>query len=234
MTKSTDASYEQEILRRLSEAGAAGLNKTQLGIHGLKTPKAKALESLLKRREIANLGSDKKTRYVLVQYFQSLELAYEHIETLSRQLGIKLSSQNSLTVELKGQIKKKADEALKLLVQEGKLIKLSHAGKPVYLHVSALPKTLATPVSIQAPTDAAILKAYKETVAEFGYPDVLIHEVFLRLGGDLEAFKAALKQACQEGKAVANVGDWSLSSPEERNAALYINGSPHLRIRFKE
>jgi len=233
MTNSAEA-YEQDILRRLSEAGAGGLNKTQLGIRSQKTPKAKVLESLLKRREIANLGSDNKTRYVLVQYFQPLELAYEHIETLSRQLGIKLGSQSSLTVELKGQIKKKADEALKLLVREGKLIKLSHAGRPVYLHVSALPKTLATSVSIQAPTEAAIRKAYKETVAEFGYPDVLIHEVFLRLGGDLETFKIALKQACEERKAIASVGDWSLSSPEERNTALYINGSPHLRIRFKE
>lgn len=232
MTKSSDTFCEQEILRLLGEAGAAGLSKTQLGIRAPKTSKATMLESLLKRREIANIGSDNKRRYVLAQYFQPLEMAYEHIETLSNQRGIKLSSQSFLTIELKGQFKKKADEALKLLVQEGKLIKLSYAGKPIYLHSSVLP--LASPPPPPLPSLDAIRKAYKETVTAFGYPDVRIHEVFLRLGGNLETFKATLKQACQEGITIPSVGDWALSSPDERNAALYVNGDPHLRIRFSE
>lgn len=238
MAKSSEPSGEQEILRHLSKAGATGLSKTQLGIRGSKTPKADVLESLLKRREIANIGSDSKKRYVLAQYFQPLEMAYKHIETLSNQRGIKLSSQSVLTVELKGQFKKKADEALKLLVQEGKLIKLSYAGRPIYLHSSALP--LASPLQSPSPPSPplpsleAIRNAYNATVTAFGYPDVRIHEVFLRLGGNLETFKATLKQACQEGITIPSVGDWALSSPDERNAALYVNGDPHLRIRFSE
>lgn len=235
MKKSTEPSYEQEILQRLDEAGVEGLPKSKLIGNDPEKLKTKALESLLKRREIVNLGSDSRTRFILARYFQPLELAYTHIETQSRLNGIKLGSKSSLTEKLKSAFKPKADEALKLLVQEGKLIKLSYAGKPVYLHVTALPPSRSvTQPSTEAPSATAISKAYRETVAEFGYPDVLIHEVFLRLGGDLEAFKSALKQACQEGRAVAGIGDWSLSSPEERATALYINGHPHLRIRIQE
>lgn len=238
MTKSTEPSYEQEILQRLAEAGVAGLNISQLKFPSTSSQKGKAyrqvLESLLKRREIANLGSDNKKRYVLARYFQPLEMAYTHIEALSRQNGIKLGFKSTLTKGLIGKFAQKADEALKLLVQEGKLIRLSYRGNPVYIHASALPQPQSAPPSSEVPSPTAILKAYKETVAEFGYPDVLIHEVFLRLGGDLEAFKTALLQACQEGEAVVGIGDWSLSSAEERAAAIYINGHPHLRIRIKE
>jgi len=234
MTKQTDASCEQDILRCLAESGATGLNKAQLGVCGPKTTKANALKSLEERREVINLGSSNKTQYVLAQYFQPLEMAYVHIETLSNQNGIQLASKSSLIEALKGKIKQKADEAIKLLVQEGRLIKLSCRGNPVYLNASALPQTQPVFKPTEPPSLTAILKAYRETVAKFRYPDVLIHEVFLRLGGDLEALKLALKHLCQEGKAVASTGDWSLSSTEMRAAALDVNGHPHLRIRITE
>jgi len=41
-------------------------------------------------------------------------------------------------------------------------------------------------------------------------------------------------ELCRAGRAVPSIGDWSLSSPAERGAALYINGRPHLRIRLRE
>lgn len=244
------ATYEVEceelILQRLTAAGAKGLTKTQLKL-SKSSKKGKICQEVLKRLEkkgqIGNLGSERKnTRYVTAQHFRPLEMAYEHIEAATRESGTTLRSRKYFADRLKnkGAVAKKIDEAFKLLVSEGKLLRLRWSNFPVYLHVSELPRmkdapqpTLVEPSSAQSVSDADVLRAYRETVAEFAYPDVLIHEVFLRLGGDLEAFKAHLIQACRQGRAVASVGDWSLSSPEERKAALYINGHPHLRIRFE-
>jgi hypothetical protein len=198
------------------------------------------LKRLEKKGQIGNLGSRTRTRYVTAQHFRPLEMAYEHIEAVAREAGTRLGSKGSYAKGLGGVITNKVDEALKLLVGEGKLLRLHWSSFPVYLHVSAVPRmtespqpTLVESSSASSVSDADVLRAYRETVAEFAYPDVLIHEVFLRLGGDLEALKAHLLQACRQGRAVASVGDWSLSSPEERKAALYINGHPHLRIRFE-
>lgn len=239
---------EKRIRERLSRAGAAGLTTTGLKLGGASSKKGKVCRQVLKRmagqREIRNLGSAGRPRYVIAEHFKPLEIAYERIEQRAREAGEQLRSRSRLTAGLTGAVGKKAGEALRLLVDEGALVRLKWAGKPVFVHVTALPMVQGgdagprvedTPGAGQSvPDEAAIKRAYKETVKEFGYPDVVIHEVYLRLGGELEPFKKALLEACRAGRAVPNVGDWSLSSPEERKAALYIKGHPHLRIRFKE
>jgi len=231
------------ILEKLEAAGPDGLTITGLKLPGAGSKKGKVcrevLRRLLKENEIGNLGSPRRPRYVAITHFKPLEIAYEHIETQARESGLRLSSRSSLSKGLRGEVLKHVDEAVKLLVAEGALVRLKWAGKPVYVHASALPQSPGSSVDVPSrdtsgPDFAGIQRAYRETVNEFGYPDVLIHEVFLRLGGELEPFKQVLMEACRAGRAVPSVGDWSLSSPEERNAALYINGHPHLRIRLKE
>lgn len=242
----SDLEFEcgRKILDRLATAGAKGLTTTGLRLPGAGSRKGKVcrevLERLLKSGEIGNLGSTARPRFVAAEHYKPLEIAYDHIESRAREAGVRLGSKTALSKGLRGAVGKKVDEALKLLVSEGVLLRLKWAGTAVYVHRSALPGIQPTQqpgpavVAPERPDGAAIRRAYRETVNEFGYPDVLIHEVFLRLGGELAPFKQALLEACREGRAVANIGDWSLSSPEERNAALYINGHPHLRIRFKE
>ncbi|MGA8261941.1 MAG: hypothetical protein WB783_17145 [Arenicellales bacterium] len=244
MDSDPESECGRKILDRLAAAGAKGLTTTGLGLPGAGSRKGKAcrevLKRLLKSGEIGNLGSAARPRFVAAEHYKPLEIAYDHIEDRAREAGVRLGSKTALSKGLSGAVGKKVDEALKLLVSEGVLLRLKWAGTAVYVHRSALPGTQPTQqpgpavVAPERPGGAAIRRAYRETVNEFGYPDVLIHEVFLRLGGELEPFKQALLEACREGRAVANVGDWSLSSPEERKAALYINGHPHLRIRFQE
>lgn len=236
----------QKILQRLERAGPGGLTTTGLRLPGAGSKKGKAcreaLKRLVKAGEVGNLGSPGRPRYVLARHFKPLEIAYERIERRARDAGVRLRSKSALSKGVTGAAGGKVDDALKLLVAEGVLVRLKWAGKPVYLHASALPRVAPAPAAAQPPApsageppdEAAIRRAYRDTVSEFGYPDVLIHEIFARLGGGLEPFKAALMEACRAGRAVASIGDWSLSSPEERKAALYINGHPHLRIRFKE
>ncbi|NOZ11230.1 MAG: hypothetical protein GXP09_09360 [Gammaproteobacteria bacterium] len=239
---------EREILERLADAGPKGLNKGGLRLPGKTSERGKAcwkvLNRLLNDGEVGNLGTPKRPCYVTREHFKPLEIAYEHIENCAREAGVRLGSKRALLTGLSGAAKKKFDEALKLLVAEGVLIRLKWAGKPVYLHVSALPQTAsvkilhpptksATP-EIKTPDADAIRRAYQEAVNIVGYPDVLIHEVFLCLGGALEPFKQALLEACRSGWVVPSVGDWALVSPEERQSALLINGQPHLQIRIKE
>ncbi len=239
---------EREILKRLADAGPKGLNKGGLRLSGKTSERGKAcrkvLNRLLKDGEVGNLGTPKRPCYVTREHFNPLEIAYEHIENCAREAGVRLGSKCALLTGLSGAAKKKFDEALKLLVAEGLLIRLKWAGNPVYLHVSALPQTASVKIShspakpvtreSKTPDADAIRRAYRETVNAFNFPAVLIHEVFLRLGGELEPFQQALLEACRSGDAVPSVGDWSLSSAEERNAALHIDGQPYLRIRFKE
>lgn len=218
----------------------------KLGDAGSKKGKTcrQVLKRMLKEGQVGNLGSERRPRYVSGEHFRPLEIAYERIEQRARESGVRLGSRNTLTKGLTGAVGKKADNALKLLVAEGALVRLKWAGKPVYVHLTALPTIPSgdntsrvehtADAGQSVPDEAAIKRAYQETVNEFGYPDVLIHEVYQRVGGALEPFKDALLEACRAGRAIPNIGDWSLSSPEERNAALYINGHPHLRIRFKE
>lgn len=235
------------ILGRLAAAGPNGLTTGGLKLPGAGSKKGKVcrdvLKVMLREGDIGNLGSPKRPCYVTAAHFKPLEIAYKHVDNQAREAGVRLGSKNSLSKGLNGTVLNKVDEALRLLVAEGALLRLKWAGRPVYVHAAVLPQ--GRPASIGKTAEPAyneagypqvtnILRAYRETVNEFGYPDVLIHEVFLRLGGELKPLKQALMEACRSGLAVPSVGDWSLSSPEERNAALYINGHPHLRVRFKE
>ena len=229
---------EDLILKRLSEAGPTGLTPTQFKLPSLSSQRGKVcrqlLGQLLKQGKIGNLGTRHRPIFVIAQYYLPLELAYEQIEMIAKESGTRLRSRSFFVNSLKGAVKLKADEALKLLIQEGQLVKLMWAGRPVYVHISSLPQSLSSSINGIIPSNAEILQAYRETVDEFGYADVMIQEVFLRLGGELDSFKEALKEACQKGRAIASVGDWSLSSKEEKKAAIYINGTAHLRIRFTE
>lgn len=228
--------FVDDLLRRLDAAGERGLTTAELALPSSSSQAGRAhreaLKSLLKRGDIGNLGTVRRPRYVLSAHFRPLEIAYEHIAHTAREAGTRLSSKAALEKGLSGAAKKRVDEALKLLVAEGVLLRLKWGSHLLYLHASAVSgRSDARSASRIDP--AALRRAYDETVREFGYPDVLIHELHLRLGGELEPLKQALLDACQTGEAIPGVGDWSLSSEQERAAALYIDGRPHLRVRFK-
>lgn len=228
--------FLDDLLRRLDAAGERGLTNAELGLPRASTREGRecrnALKSLLKRGAIGNLGTAQKPRYVASTHFRPLEIAYEHIARVAREAGTRLSSRSVLEKGLSGAAKKRFDEALKLLVAEGVLLRLRWGAHLLYLHASAASPRAEARAANGIDT-VALRRAYDDTVREFGYPDVLIHELHLRLGGELEALKQALLDACRAGDAVPGIGDWSLSSEKERAAALYIDGRPHLRIRFK-
>jgi hypothetical protein len=70
-------------------------------------------------------------------------------------------------------------------------------------------------------------------VQDRGYPNVFIHDLFTHLHeikvADLTHY---LQSACARGEAIPSEGDWSLSTDEERQSAVSIDGDPYLRIRL--
>lgn len=188
------------------------------------------LRELLRSGEIGNLGARNRPRYVLREHYRPLELAYERIVDLTRVTPPKLLSKTQLKKSLKQPLLGHADEALALLVKERRLLQLRWGNTLLYL---AAPTAAPQPDgSADQVSWARISVAYRQTVEEFGYADVLIHEVHVRLGGALETLLNALKAGISQGKVITSVGDWSLSSEQERAAALYVNGRPHLRVRL--
>ncbi len=72
MTAPNLESHKEDILNRLQKAGSKGLTKTGLNIKA-STPKDNALQELERQGKIANLGSKRKTRYVLKEFFIPLK-----------------------------------------------------------------------------------------------------------------------------------------------------------------
>lgn len=77
-----------------------------------------------------------------------------------------------------------------------------------------------------------IHQAYRQLVAESGFPAVRIGALHRRLGCTLEVLQGALLWHHQHGASVLSSGDWSLASPEDRAAAIHLHGEPMLLVRF--
>lgn len=76
-----------------------------------------------------------------------------------------------------------------------------------------------------------IVRALQKIADEKGYDSALIHELHQRVGGPLAGLKDTLAAMAEKGQVVLDVGDASLSTPEEQAAAIDIRGEPHHRVR---
>jgi hypothetical protein len=224
------------LLDRLKQAGATGLSKTGLGIKGT-SKYAQALTDLERELAIGNLGLRTKSRYVLREYYRPLELAYEHIEAKAILGKPKLYTKDELGQGLTGPVKGKLDEAINLLVQDSKLLRLERGrGANYYLHVASLAGlvTIAVPEQ-EIPLDRErVLAVYREAMKDTGFSNVLIEDLRRRLNVPLEKLWALLLDECRAGRAVPSLGDWSLVPEAARASALHINGQPHLLIRLQQ
>jgi len=104
----------EKLLFKLREAGPAGLTKGKLGVKAGKGIAAQALEDLIARRKVANLGTATRTCFVLIEHFNPLERACERIEknALSKQPAredtIELLTRRDLEKGREGEVRKKS------------------------------------------------------------------------------------------------------------------------------
>jgi len=236
-------SYKQEILDKLQEAGAKGLNKTQLGIRSKAA--IQAIETLEAERKVANLETGKKYLYVLKEYDIPLEMAHERIEatilSYDGRLCTKTKILNDSKVRCPGRVRKEFENAIEWLVKENKLLKLRHKGYFVFLHVSSLQSLLPSfpteTEEIQASPELRrdrVLEAYHQVCQRIGFSNVEIYDLQQALGIPMKQMKEFLLEESRQGRAVLSLGDWSLSSEETRSGVIYMGGKSYLLVRFKE
>ena len=243
---------EAALLKMLEIAGKKGLKKSELRITN--AIKEKAFNNLIHNRKVGNLGSNTRTRYVLIEYYQPLEIAYEHIESIAKTGKLDIFTRSNFERGLQGAVRAKMDEALDLLVKEGKLLKLKHGQNSLYyLHIAAVKDHLpeapaATPTSeVQEPPseptptssvsgeefENRVMAAYLELKLSGGFSDVEIYALQQKSGVDMDALKEFLLEQSRKGRAVLSGGDWSMSSENAREGAVYLDSRPYLLVRFK-
>lgn len=235
---------KEVILQKLRDAGPDGLNKSKLRIT---KGSEQAFQELLKDNKIGNLGSKARPRYILKEYFNPLESAYNEIErfTMTRRKQNELIPFTLTTIRNKlppGCIREKADEAIEFLMNEKKLLKIK-AGKGTYfLHVSLIAPYLPSEVPSgpkyeDEKSDVGIdrnkvLASYEKIKRQKGFSNIEIYQLQQDLTVPMEKLKAFLLEESRAGRAVFSSGDWSLSSEETRYGAIYLDGEPYLLIRF--
>ena len=251
MAKESLEFKKKEILTKLEKAGPAGLTKGGLGVREAKSPGARALKALEAERQVANLGTAKKTRFVLIEFYKPLEMACDRIEGNAKTAGslrsgiLELLSQKELEKGCEGEIRKKAGEALDWLVKEKKLLKFRRGRMSYYVHATQVKHLLGdqalSVMERKEPTPPRpalgrpeVLDAYRRVKERLGYSNVEIHELIKELGAPMEQVKAFLLEESRRGNAVLSLGDWSLSSEETRSGAIELLGRPHLLVRFRD
>lgn len=232
---------KEKILKKLKETGPDGVSKSRLG-------KSKslgvALNELQKDRIIGNLGTSKRVRYVLIEFYNPIERAGEEIEKFTaiepkeKELATFTLTKirNKLTA---GVIREKVPEAIDFLINERRLLKIKACGRINFIHASTVKSYLggfdayAESRSVDADINRdMILESYETIKRQKGFPNIEIYELQQDLEVPMDVLKSFLLEESRKGRAVLSLGDWSLSSDEVRNGAIDLDGKPHLLIRF--
>ena len=227
------------LLPGLEAAGAAGLKKTPLLGKIKKTQAAKLaeLESLVARREVVRIGTEKSPVFVLRCFYNPLELAYTAIAAKAIPGTPRLYTDKEFGVGLARHVKEQVPDAIRLLQGERKLVRVQRARSVYYLHTAAL-----LPLVDAVPSESAsrrpevsweqVHRAYETAVRESGFSDVLIVDLQRTSGIALEDLKPFLLAQSRAGRLTPSRGDWSLADAPARAAAIELQGEPYLRVRL--
>lgn len=166
---------------------------------------------------------------MLREHYCPLDLAYAHIEAKAVPGNPKLYIASELRRGLKGAPNDKAEEAIKLLIRDGILLRLPRGSTAFFLPTASLRGAVS---EMQTLTRERVLTAYREIVNATGLSNVLVEKLRRHLQTPINKLAEMLVQECRAGRAVLSRGDWLLASEATRAAAVHIDGEPHLIIRF--
>ena len=93
-----------------------------------------------------------------------------------------------------------------------------------------MPATLETPSAPELQT--RILTAYVVLSEKTRSPDVPVSKLYEAVGGNLEAFHEALREACYDHHAVPTSGEPAFADAETLRRALRIEGETFLNVKF--
>jgi hypothetical protein len=246
VARKTEEDYKKEFLAKIENAHEKGVSKSALCKSKSSEEKVKAFTALQKTNEIADIGTKQSPRWVLPRYKnQPFEIAYNHVEKKAKESKELLISKNKLIAGLKGRSKNEFDEALRILAQEKKIIKLKAAISFLYIHIDRLIPFMPEPASLAPNLDEPaspapnpdelrklVMDSYQKVKQRFHFSDIWIFELYQEAGLQMDVLKNFLLKESREGRAVLSYGDWSLSSDEIHTGAIEINGDQHLMVRF--
>jgi len=256
--------YKKEMLNQLKEAETKGFTKSRLiGKSRPKTKALKELEESGEIINLGSKGRTRYVLKEFdmpleIGYELLVKKAASGRPTLFSRTKLR-----ELVKGAPAKVMKKMDEAIDRLVREKKLIRLISGKTAFFLHAASIQSFIASelsepeekealsvpeskpepPVSQPEPaqtepvpglTIEQVTGAYRRVMNRVGSPNIGIYELQRELGVPMEMLKPFLLKENQGGNAVLVPGDWSASSETVRSGAVYIEGRPHLLVRFKE
>jgi hypothetical protein len=229
-----------ELLRSLEEAGAAGAPKAQLIAGKGRKGKEEALAALIARREVLNIGAQRRPIFALARLCDPSKQARITIEEKAVPGRAILFTKQELFEGCSPAAEEEFDKMLGALVREGRLVCVERGKAVYYLHSAALESLIGADARCLVPSSPAILplsadrikQAYREVVWDTGFSDVTISQLQQRAAVPLDVLKRWLLEESRAGRALPTRGDWSLADADTRAAAIDIAGEPHMRIRL--
>ncbi|VVM06207.1 hypothetical protein MAMC_00991 [Methylacidimicrobium cyclopophantes] len=223
--------WEKRIVEALGKAGSKGLTRSRLA-PAAKPEAGGTLEALLRQGAVVRLGSASKARYFLARCAPTARQAVEAIDRRAAQSPARLFLEKEL-----GKFCSKAEafflrEAVQELVQKGILLRLTRGKTLYYTHREALGSRDRTEIRDFDP--ARVCDAYRALMEEGRILNVRILALASRAQAPLDSLKAWLLEESRAGRAHLSRGDWSLASEEEREAAISLDGQPHLLVRLEQ
>lgn len=256
--------YKKEMMTQLKEAGTKGFTKSRLiGKSRPKTKALKELEESGDIINLGSKGRTRYVLKEFDMPLEiGYELLVKKAATGKPALFSR-TKLRELVKGAPAKVMKKMDEAIDRLVREKKLIRLISGKTAFFLHAASIqsfiasdmaepeeretapeskPEPVSLPVSAEPPkpepesglTIEQVTGAYRRVMNRVGSSNIEIYELQRELGVPMEMLKAFLLKENQGGNAALVPGDWSASSEAIRSGAVYIEGRPHLLVRFKE
>ncbi len=256
--------YKKEMLNQLKESGTKGFTKSRLiGKSRPKTKALKELEESGEIINLGSKGRTRYVLKEFDMPLEiGYELLVRKAAT-GRPTLFSRTKLRELVKGAPAKVMKRMDEAIDRLVREKKLIRLISGKTAFFLHAASIQSFIASgliepeekeavpeskagePVSQPVPpepkpepapglTREQVTGAYRRVMNRVGSPNIAIYEIQRELGVSMEMMKAFVLKENQNGNAVLSPGDWPSASEAVRSGSVYIEGRPHLLVRFKE
>lgn len=226
-----DDALPNKILARLTEAGTSGLATSKLP--GAGKYRKEVLDQLLADRRIGNLGTENKACYVLAEHYKPLELAAAHVEGKATAGRVTVYTLSKLEAGSAGEVRNQVRKAVETLTKQRVLLRIRPGKTDYWLHVASIRPLLEKEHTSTAElSPKSLAGAYARATKAVGFADIPIALLKRESGMELEPLHQALLELSRSGKAVLSLGDWSLSSEEERAGALCLDGRQYLQVRM--
>lgn len=218
------------ILEALRKAGSGGLSRSRLG-PARKREIDRILEALLLEGRIVRLGPLSQALYFPAGSAPTPAAAAEAIDRGAAQYPARLFLGKELARFCPRAQRFFCEEAIEQLVREGVLLRLTRGKSLYYTHREGCAPGVARDGEPRF-DPKKVREAYAVLVHTRGFLDVQIAALASEARVPLADLHAWLKEESAAGRAHLSRGDWSLSTEEERKAAILLDGEPHLRVRI--